>query len=233
MHRDIAALARALLLIPIGIALAIKLVGVPSAGTASHGEWQTCKSCCRRCHCLDLHGFGSVVHRVGAMNWQAPSSSPAERGSPGAARPGLSRAARNIAVDAALEHVFGYAVGLDMTRRDLQSAARKAGRPWEVANGFDGAAPCSAVRPAGLVSHPRAGRIWLYVNGQARQRGDIASLLWSVPEVIAHLSRFFLLQPGDLTSPAPRPAWDRGKGRPAEQRCRGRGNDRCPRRRLT
>jgi fumarylpyruvate hydrolase len=105
---------------------------------------------------------------------------------------------RDIAVGRALEHVFGYAVGLDMTRRDLQNEAKKAGRPWEVAKAFEHAAPCSAIAPVAAIGHPSRGRIRLAVNGLTRQDGDIAQLVWSVPETIAHLSGLFELRPGDL-----------------------------------
>ncbi len=104
----------------------------------------------------------------------------------------------DIAADRALDHVFGYGVGLDMTRRDLQGEAKKAGRPWAVGKAFDHAAPCSAIAPAQAIGHPREGRIWLDVNGSARQEGDLGQLIWSVAEIIAHLSRLFALAPGDL-----------------------------------
>ncbi len=104
----------------------------------------------------------------------------------------------DIAEDRALDHVFGYGVGLDMTRRDLQGEAKKAGRPWTVGKAFDHAAPCSAIAPARAIGHPREGRIWLDVNGSARQEGDLGQLIWSVAEIIAHLSRLFALAPGDL-----------------------------------
>lgn len=105
---------------------------------------------------------------------------------------------RDIPVDHALEHVYGYAVGLDMTRRDLQAEAKKLGRPWAVAKGFDQAAPCSALVPAATIGHPDKGRIWLEINGETRQEGDLSSLIWSVSEVVAYLSRLFVLEPGDL-----------------------------------
>jgi fumarylpyruvate hydrolase len=104
----------------------------------------------------------------------------------------------DIPVEQALEHVYGYAVGLDMTRRDLQAEAKKMGRPWAVAKGFDHAAPCSALVPATEIGHPKEGRIWLEINGEIRQEGDLTSLIWSVPEVVAYLSRLFVLEPGDL-----------------------------------
>ncbi|WP_085314399.1 fumarylacetoacetate hydrolase family protein [Derxia lacustris] len=98
----------------------------------------------------------------------------------------------------ALAHVWGYAVGLDMTRRDLQAAAKSKGHPWEPAKGFDASAPISALLPASDIGHPRAGRIWLTVNGEPRQNGDLADMTWSLAEVIAHLSRLNRLEPGDL-----------------------------------
>src|SRR5262249_29947251 len=104
----------------------------------------------------------------------------------------------DIAVAEALTHVFGYAVGLDMTRRDLQGEAKKAGRPWEVGKAFDHAAPCSAILRASEIGHPAKGEIALEVNGATRQRGDLSEMIWSVPEIIAHLSGLFALQAGDL-----------------------------------
>src|SRR3954469_16422918 len=91
----------------------------------------------------------------------------------------------------ALSHVFGYAVGLDMTRRDLQGEAKKTGRPWEVGKAFDAAAPCSAIRRASEIGHPQKGEITLAVNDTIRQRGDLSQMIWSVPEIITHLSGLF------------------------------------------
>jgi fumarylpyruvate hydrolase len=105
---------------------------------------------------------------------------------------------RNIAAATALDHVFGYAVGNDLTRRDLQAAAKDAGLPWDVAKGFDHSAPISAIRPVGDGGHVASGRIWLEVNGQPRQDANVAEMIWSVPEIIAELSTLFELQPGDL-----------------------------------
>ena len=98
----------------------------------------------------------------------------------------------------ALSHVFGYAVGLDMTRRDLQSEAKKLGRPWDTGKAFDHSAPCSELVCAKEIGHPSKGRIALTVNGVLKQQGDLADLIWSVPETIAYLSTLFCLQPGDL-----------------------------------
>ncbi|HEX3480788.1 MAG TPA: fumarylacetoacetate hydrolase family protein [Kofleriaceae bacterium] len=110
----------------------------------------------------------------------------------------LGKGGADIAVDRALDHVYGYAAGLDMTRRDLQAAAKKLGRPWDTGKGFDHAAPCGRIMPAARIGHPASGAIWLKVNGEVRQRGDLAQLIWKVPEVIAYLSTLFTLAPGDL-----------------------------------
>jgi fumarylpyruvate hydrolase len=97
----------------------------------------------------------------------------------------------------ALQHVFGYAVGNDLTRRDLQSAAKRQGGPWDTSKGFDASAPCGAIRPASA-GQVASGRIWLKVNGLMRQDADVSTMIWSVPEIIAQLSRFYTLRPGDL-----------------------------------
>jgi fumarylpyruvate hydrolase len=110
----------------------------------------------------------------------------------------LKSGGKNIAVDAALDHVFGYAVGLDMTRRDLQGEAKKAGRPWEVGKAFEAAAPCSEIVPASEIGHPSKGAVWLKINGETKQKGDLDQLIWKVPEMIAYLSGLFELKAGDL-----------------------------------
>lgn len=110
----------------------------------------------------------------------------------------IGQTGRSIPAAAALDHVYGYAVGLDLTRRDLQAAAKQAGGPWDMAKGFDQSAPCSAVVPASRIGHPASGAIWLKVNGAIRQKGDLADQIWSVPETIAHLSGLVTLAPGDL-----------------------------------
>jgi fumarylpyruvate hydrolase len=94
--------------------------------------------------------------------------------------------------------VYGYAVGLDMTRRDLQAEAKKMGRPWDTGKAFDGSAPCSSIRRAAEIGHPTAGAVVLEVNGAVRQRGDLGQLIWRIPEMIAYLSTLFTLAPGDL-----------------------------------
>ncbi|HSI41056.1 MAG TPA: fumarylacetoacetate hydrolase family protein [Xanthobacteraceae bacterium] len=104
----------------------------------------------------------------------------------------------NIPVESALDHVYGYGIGLDMTRRDLQGEAKKLGRPWEVGKAFEGSAPCTALIPASEIGHPAAGAVWLKVNGALRQQGDLNQMIWKVPEMISYLSGLFMLQPGDI-----------------------------------
>ena len=98
----------------------------------------------------------------------------------------------------ALNHVYGYAAGLDMTRRDLQAAAKKAGRPWDMAKGFDASAPTGTIEPVSAIGHPAAGAITLSVNGVERQRGDLADQIWGVADTIAYLSQFVTLRAGDI-----------------------------------
>lgn len=110
----------------------------------------------------------------------------------------LGRGGGNVTSERALAHVFGYTIGLDMTRRDLQTEAKKAGRPWDMAKGFDRSAPMGFIRPASAIGHPTAGSISLRVNGEPRQEGDLAQQIWKVPEMIAYLSTLIELRPGDL-----------------------------------
>ena len=105
---------------------------------------------------------------------------------------------RDIPLADALAHVFGYAVGNDLTRRDLQFAAREKGQPWDVSKGFDRSAPVTAIRRAAEVGHLERGRIWIEVNGERRQQADLSEMLWNVPEIVAELSTLFDLVPGDL-----------------------------------
>lgn len=104
----------------------------------------------------------------------------------------------DIPVERALDCVYGYAVGLDMTRRDLQAEAKKHGRPWEVAKAFEQSAPCGPVHAAAEIGHPGEGTIRLTINGTIRQDGNLNQMIWKVPEMIAYLSRLFTLKPGDL-----------------------------------
>ncbi len=110
----------------------------------------------------------------------------------------IGKGGRDITTAQALDHVYGYAVGNDLTRRDLQSDAKDHGRPWDTSKGFDRSAVIGAITPAAQSGHLRSGRIWLNVNGQMRQQADLSELIWSVPEIIAELSTLFELQPGDL-----------------------------------
>ena len=110
----------------------------------------------------------------------------------------IGRGGANIAAGAALSHVFGYAVGNDLTRRDLQSEMRARGLPWEIAKGFDHSAPLAELHTVQQVGHPRDARIWLEVNGQPRQDARLTDMTWSVPEIIAELSSYFALAAGDL-----------------------------------
>lgn len=109
----------------------------------------------------------------------------------------IGRRGREIAAQRALEHVFGYAAGNDLTRRDLQKAAKARGEPWDTSKGFDHSAAVAAIRPAAL-GHLSRGRIWLTVNGETRQDSDLARMIWDVPHIIAALSKLYELAPGDL-----------------------------------
>ncbi|TCT02176.1 fumarylacetoacetate hydrolase family protein [Aquabacter spiritensis] len=110
----------------------------------------------------------------------------------------LKAGGEDIPLAAALDCVYGYGVGIDLTRRDLQGEAKKLGRPWEVGKAFELSAPASALVPAETIGHPAAGRIWLSVNGTVKQEGDLNQMIWKVPEMIAELSTLFRLMPGDL-----------------------------------
>ncbi|MDP6414354.1 MAG: fumarylacetoacetate hydrolase family protein, partial [Gammaproteobacteria bacterium] len=110
----------------------------------------------------------------------------------------LDRGGRNITVDEAHQCVFGYAVGIDFTRRDLQAQAKQKGKPWDAAKGFDQSAPVSAINPVADGKHPQQGRIALRINDELRQDADLSDMIWSVPEIIYELSRYFELQAGDL-----------------------------------
>ena len=104
----------------------------------------------------------------------------------------------DISVEDALDHVWGYAPCLDMTRRDLQGIAKKAGRPWEIGKSFERSAPVGPLRPASEVGHLSAGEISLTVNGEMRQSGDLDQMIWKVPEMISYLSAYFELAAGDV-----------------------------------
>ena len=103
-----------------------------------------------------------------------------------------------IPAEKALDLIYGYGVGIDMTRRDLQIASRKQERPWEIGKSWDASAPCSALQPADKIGHPKKGRIYLKVNGEVKQDGDLEQMIWNVPETIAKLSEMVELAPGDI-----------------------------------
>jgi fumarylpyruvate hydrolase len=110
----------------------------------------------------------------------------------------LKNGGRNVPMEKALDCVWGYGVGIDLTRRDLQIASRDIKRPWEIGKAFDASAPCGALRPASEIGHPKKGRIVLKANGKVRQDGDLAQMIWNVPEIIAKLSEMVALAPGDI-----------------------------------
>jgi fumarylpyruvate hydrolase len=110
----------------------------------------------------------------------------------------IGRGGRDVSVADAPSLIYGYAVGNDLTRRDLQAHAKSKGQPWDVAKGFDDSAVIGPIQPAAVVGHPSTGRIWLEVNGTLRQQADISDLIWRIPEIVAELSTLFALQAGDL-----------------------------------
>jgi fumarylpyruvate hydrolase len=110
----------------------------------------------------------------------------------------IGKGGRNIVATDALDHIFGYAVGNDLTRRDLQKNAKDAGKPWDISKGFDRSAPIASIRPIGSGGHVTNAAIWLKVNGALKQQANVADLTWTVPEIIAELSTYYELQPGDL-----------------------------------
>jgi fumarylpyruvate hydrolase len=105
---------------------------------------------------------------------------------------------RSIRNEHALDHVYAYAAGLDMTRRDLQLEARAKGRPWDSGKNVEQSSPLGLLHPASAVGHLRSGSIRLTLNGEVRQDADLAEMIWSVPEIVAYISRFYRLEPGDL-----------------------------------
>ena len=110
----------------------------------------------------------------------------------------IGKGGSDIALDHALDHVWGYAVGLDMTRRDLQMKMREMGRPWEIGKAFDRSAPLGPIHPASEAGHFESGSLWLSVNGETKQKSDVSHLIWSVAETVSDLSNFFRLEPGDV-----------------------------------
>ena len=171
----------------------------------------------RRIHCIGrnylahIREMGEADERDPPIFFQKPSDSVLEEGVP-VPYPtmtsdyqyetelvvAIGKAGENIAPDQALDHVFGYAVGLEMTRRDLQRAAAKAGHPWENGKAFDHSSPCGAIVPVAVCGHPQSGALSLMVNGEQKQSTNLSDLVWKVPEIIANLSRLYRLMPGDL-----------------------------------
>jgi fumarylpyruvate hydrolase len=110
----------------------------------------------------------------------------------------LKSGGADIAPEAALQHVYGYGVGIDLTRRDLQTISRKKEQPWEIGKSFDQSAPCGALRPAAEIGHPAKARIWLKVNGAVKQDGDLEQMIWNTSEIISKLSQQVTLGAGDI-----------------------------------
>ena len=110
----------------------------------------------------------------------------------------IGRGGANISREAALDHVFGYAVGFDVIRRDVLADCIKNQHSWDLCKSFAGASPVSPIRPAAEIGHPAAGAIWIKVNGAERQRGDLSDLIWTVPEILARISSYERLEPGDI-----------------------------------
>jgi fumarylpyruvate hydrolase len=110
----------------------------------------------------------------------------------------IGKGGSDIPIERALDHVWGYATGLDMTRRDLQIEMRTMGRPWEIGKAFDASAPIGSIHRASDVGHMTQGSLWLSVDGEQKQRSDVANLIWSVAETVADLSTYFRLEPGDV-----------------------------------
>jgi fumarylpyruvate hydrolase len=110
----------------------------------------------------------------------------------------LKSGGKDIPVEKALDCIYGYGVALDMTRRDLQAKAKDMGRPWEVGKAFEASAPCTPLVQASAIGHPTQGAIWLDVNGERKQTGDLNQMIWKVPEMISYLSGLFTLMPGDI-----------------------------------
>jgi fumarylpyruvate hydrolase len=110
----------------------------------------------------------------------------------------IGAAGRNVPMEKALDLVFGYGIGVDLTRRDRQRESFKKGLPWEIGKSFDHSAPCGPLHPVSAVGHPAQGQISIAVNGEERQRGDLRQMIWNVPEIVANLSTQYRLEPGDL-----------------------------------
>ena len=137
----------------------------------------------------------------------------------------LKSGGTNISVDDALDHVFGYALSLDMTRRDLQGEQKKMGRPWEIGKAFERSAPVGPIHPVSEVGHLDEGSITLKVDGEVKQEGDLNQMIWKVPEMISYLSEYFELAAGDvILSGTPSGVGPVERGQTMEMACDGLGS---------
>ncbi len=137
----------------------------------------------------------------------------------------LKSGGTNISVDEALDHVYGYALSLDMTRRDLQGEQKKMGRPWEIGKAFERSAPVGPIHPVSEVGHLDEGSITLKVDGEVRQEGDLNQMIWKVPEMISYLSDYFELAAGDvILSGTPSGVGPVERGQTMEMACDGLGS---------
>jgi fumarylpyruvate hydrolase len=183
------------------------------AVSGSPGAWYAVRRiyCIGRNYLAHIREMGEADERDPPIFFQKPPDSIVQEGVPvpypsatkdyqyeGELVVAIGKAGEDIDASVANEHVFGYAVGLEMTRRDLQRAAAKAGHPWENGKSFDHSSPCSAIVPAAQIGHPTRGALTLNVNGMQKQKTDLSQLIWNVPEIIAQLSRLYCLMPGDL-----------------------------------
>lgn len=189
---------------------AVPVVTVPVAGQVARFPVHRIY-CVGRNYAAHAREMGSDPTREPPFFFTKPADAVVEPGTPMAYPPAtqdcqhevelvvaLHSGGRNIPVEKTLDLVFGYAVGLDMTRRDLQADARKGGRPWDMAKGFDQSAPVGPLRPVQGHGHVENGAIWVTVNGNEKQKSRLEEMIWNVPETLAHLSRLVTLQPGDL-----------------------------------
>jgi len=183
------------------------------AVSGSPGAWYAVRRiyCVGRNYLAHIREMGEADERDPPIFFQKPPDSIVQEGVPVPYPPAtkdyqyegelvvaIGKAGENISAAVANEHIFGYAAGLEMTRRDLQRAAAKAGHPWENGKSFDHSSPCSAIVPAARIGHPTRGALTLSVNGVQKQKTDLSQLIWNVPEIVVQLSRLYRLVPGDL-----------------------------------
>jgi fumarylpyruvate hydrolase len=183
------------------------------AVSGSPGAWYAVRRiyCVGRNYLAHIREMGEADERDPPIFFQKPPDSIVQEGVPVPYPPAtkdyqyegelvvaIGKAGEDISAAVANEHIFGYAAGLEMTRRDLQRAAAKAGHPWENGKSFDHSSPCSAIVPAARIGHPTRGALTLSVNGVQKQKTDLSQLIWNVPEIVVQLSRLYRLVPGDL-----------------------------------